>query len=205
MFADKWIAALTKPKETFAAEKANATAVEGAKHVALAYGALGLFGAIINLVLEEAAGVALPARMPRIGVVGLIVLPVFNVIAAVLLTTFGTGVLWVIAKLLGGKGSFAQQYYLSALYLAPFAVINLLTNIFGIFSPLLALLVNLLTFIYGLYLLTLVLKEAHEFSTLRAVAAWLILVVFVVVLLHLVFGTLVLSLLKLSVMAASKP
>ncbi|MFH1199451.1 MAG: Yip1 family protein, partial [Candidatus Micrarchaeota archaeon] len=165
-FWEKWVAVLTKPKETFAAEKANASLKEGAIHLAIGY---GIYGLITGILMAFA-----PSLFPGIpgmaaGVTAIITTPIsytlFGVAATAILTVF----MMAIAKLLSGPGGFAQMYYLGALYIAPMAILQVLT-----FVPTVGSLVMLLIGIYMLYLKTLMIKEVHGFSTGKAVAVWLI-------------------------------
>lgn len=92
-------------------------------------------------------------------------------------------VLFIFARLLGGKGSFGAQAYVQSLFYAPLAVIQQVFAVIPVVGrPLFALLA-----LCSLLPTTTSLKAAHGYSTWRAVATWLlpivlnILVVFVVV------------------------
>ncbi|OIO25391.1 hypothetical protein AUJ14_04365 [Candidatus Micrarchaeota archaeon CG1_02_55_22] len=145
-----WTAAVTKPEATFKAEKRKADLATGA----LNYAVGGLLGAVLGSLLLG-AWIALP------GVV------VSSIVGAIIGGLVGTLILWVVAKILGGKGEFTDQFYVTSLY-AP--VIMLLSGI-----PWL----GILAVLYGLYLLVLALKEVHAFSTGRAVAVIIVLLVLV--------------------------
>jgi hypothetical protein len=83
---------------------------------------------------------------------------------------FGSGVNYVFARLLGGKGNYTAQSYLIALYSAPFSIITVVIMLI----PWVGIWLAVLFSIYGLYLLTLALKETHGYSTGRAVLTWLL-------------------------------
>lgn len=94
-------------------------------------------------------------------------------------------VLFIFARLLGGKGSFGAQAYAQSLFYVPLAVIQqvfAVTPIFG--RPLFFLLAA-----YSLLPTTTSLKATHGYSTWRAVLTWLmpillnVVVVYVVVML----------------------
>ncbi len=178
-FVDKWEAVLTKPKETFAAEKKNASFAEGAKHLAIGYGVYGLLMGItlafLNTLYEIPGMPSLP--MPFPGMAAIITTPITYIIGGIVGIAIGTGVLWIIAKLLGGQGSFTAMYYLGSLYAAPLAVLQIL-SIISVAGGL----VSLLLLVYMLYLLTLMIKEVHGFDTTKAVLVWAIPLVLLVVL-----------------------
>ncbi|MEM2974183.1 MAG: hypothetical protein QW112_00955, partial [Candidatus Micrarchaeia archaeon] len=69
-----WKGVLTKPADTFKAEKKNATIGEGAKHLAIGYFVLGLVLGLAALLGLGALGGAAGAML---GVVGFIVSVVF--------------------------------------------------------------------------------------------------------------------------------
>ncbi|HLC50944.1 MAG TPA: YIP1 family protein [archaeon] len=89
----------------------------------------------------------------------------------------GSGLYYIFAKILGGKGSFAQQSYLLALWYAPIVAISWIPLIGMVFA------------IYSLYLVTVSQRIVHKFSTLRAVLSWLLplLIMIVLVFVALVF------------------
>jgi hypothetical protein len=166
-----WKDALLKPKQTFKKEKKNANLGNAVKQVFIA----GIIAGIVSAFAEISNSVAILVSTPFVAVIGLLL---------------GSGIYYVFARLLGGKSKYREQTYLIALYTAPLSIYS------SIFSTMTILLASLgsLNFIialpilimfglsiYGLYLLTLVLKEAHGLSTGRAVLAWLIPFLMVVV------------------------
>ena len=83
-------------------------------------------------------------------------------VITLVLTFVFTGIFFVAAKLLGGKGAFSKLYYLSSLYAVPLS--------FFLWIPWLGLLV----LVYGLHLFSLAAKEALELTHGKAVAAMLL-------------------------------
>jgi hypothetical protein len=92
-------------------------------------------------------------------------------------------VLFIFARLLGGKGSFGAQAYVQSLFYAPLAVFQQVLAVIPIVG-------RPLFFLFAIYSLvptTSSLKAAHGYSTWRAIITWLmpillnILVVFVMV------------------------
>lgn len=78
-------------------------------------------------------------------------------------------VLFIFARLLGGKGSFGAQAYVQSLFYGPLAVVQQVFAMMPIVGrPLFALLA-----VYSLIPTTTSLKAAHGYSTWRAVMTWL--------------------------------
>jgi hypothetical protein len=94
-------------------------------------------------------------------------------------------VLFIFARLLGGKGSFGAQAYAQSLFYAPLAVVQ---QVFAV-MPLVGRPLFILLAVYSLVPTTTSLKAAHGYSTLRAVLTWVlpillnVIVVYVVVML----------------------
>lgn len=161
---DTWVKAITKPKQTFSSEKSKADFGKGAQHILIA-------GVIVGIISGAWAaygfgGASVFASTFVSGIVG-----------QFLGWIIAGGIFYLFAKLLGGKGTFTTQIYLMALYMAPLAVIS---SILGL-VPYVGSWISLLVMIYGLYLLTLALKEAHNYTMGRAVLTWLIPVILLAV------------------------
>jgi hypothetical protein len=77
-------------------------------------------------------------------------------------------VLFIFARLLGGKGSFGRQTYLQSLFYAPLALVQQVLVMVPGFARLLFALVA----VWSLIPTTTSLKAAHGYSTLRAVLTW---------------------------------
>ena len=78
----------------------------------------------------------------------------------------GSGIYWIIAKLLGGTGSYGEQTYLLATFAAPLMIVNGLLNLI----PLCGGLAIFLVLIYYLVLAYFALQVAHDFSGNKALA-----------------------------------
>jgi hypothetical protein len=94
-------------------------------------------------------------------------------------------VLFIFARLLGGKGSFGAQAYAQSLFYAPLAVIQ---QVFAVI-PIVGRPLFFLLAVFSLLPTTTSLKAVHGYSTRRAVLTWLmpillnVVVVYVVVML----------------------
>lgn len=167
-----WKNALLKPKQTFKAEKKNAKLALGAKYILVS----GLITAAITA-LSYLAGLDTTLDSlflyPALVLLYIIFSPVLSVIGWL----FSSGVDYIFAKLLGGRGTYEQQTYLISLYVAPISIISAVL----LLVPVAGLWLSALLSLYGLYLVTMALKEAHGYSTGRAVLTWLIPFLIVVV------------------------
>ena len=183
-----WVGALTKPKETFAAEKANASLVEGVKQLALVSAIGGIVFALMFLAfaaiftgITSAFGLTgffqgFLGGFLSSGIILLVLLPIIMAITSVIITVVYVGIFYLICKVLGGTGSFEQQFYLSTIFLIPLEVL-MIALVVAI--PLLGILLALLLLLYGIYLAYLVTKEVHGFGVVKFVIALVIyLVVF---------------------------
>lgn len=153
----KWMDTLTKPTDTFRKEVRNANLMEGAKQLIIA----GLIGGFIAGIISLAKTVSVMRFFSL-----LIGLPIVMLIGWII----GSAILYVVAKILAGKGNFAQQSYLIALYTAPLGLI------FGIISeiPIVWIIVSFIIGLVSLVYLTIALREAHKITTLRAILIWFI-------------------------------
>jgi len=181
---EKWINVLTKPKEVFAEEKAYASLGKAIKIIFVAGVIAGIFGIIANYILLSLMGTLLslpssythsfpygdffgtPLSLPEYLALSFVA----GVIYAPIIFLIFSGINYLFAKLFKGEGNFTTQTYLIALFYAPCIVITSALGIIPFFGGLLALFV----LIYELYLLTLALKETHQYSTGKAILTWLI-------------------------------
>lgn len=173
-FVEKWKAVLMTPKPVFAAEKKNADYTEGVKQLAVAMVLAGILSAILVAVFPAKApelptgmNLPFPVQAPTASSV-LLGLPVQIILGVIMLFVF-TGILWVMAKILGGTGPYKEMVYLMALLSAAIALPNALNYV-----PVVGGLISFAVTIYSLYLLTLSIKEVHAMSTGKAVLVWLL-------------------------------
>src|SRR3989344_5286903 len=167
-----WMNALTKPAETFAAQKGKGGISEGAVNFAIAFAVSALISAIVAFLMPTPT-VAIEGydfAVPKPGPESIIINPIMGAIVGVILMFIAVGILYVMAMILGGKGGFGAQYYLTSIYYAPIAIITAILGVVPVVGGILGLLLGL----YSLYLLTIMLKTLHEFSILMAVLTWLI-------------------------------
>lgn len=166
-YFQKWYDALTKPKETFKKEKKNASLSEAAKNIGLAGLIAGIIQAIVTLALSTSLFSVVFAAA------SIVLMPIVSIIAMLI----GSGVLYLLAKVFGGKGNFNTQTYLFSLYQAPIILIATLVS----FIPVAGIIIGFVIELYALYLLTLALKETHNYSTGKAIATWLVPMIILIV------------------------
>ena len=123
------------------------------------------------------------------GLISLFLIPVF-IIVNIIFALISDGVVFIFAKLLGGKGYGFVQFFSTSLYVS--ASIILLMAILSplLVIPLLNILFAICILIYSFYLTTMLIKAYFGLSTIRAVLALLIpvilLIIIVIILLFLI-------------------
>jgi len=189
-----WFKSLVNPVEVFREEKKNADLVEAVKIVGITGFILSIFYAISYVIstflfadMMTNMGMA-DAYWGESGSMGMVLLVgilivILCFIFNILFFLIQSGLLFIFAKLFGGKGDFSTQTYLISLPYAaltlieiPFVIFNIIPFIGFLFS-----LVSLLIWIYGLYPLTIALKETHDYDTMKAVLTWVVLILIIVV------------------------
>lgn len=98
-------------------------------------------------------------------------------------------VLFIVARLLGGKGSFGTQAYMQSLFYAPLAVVQQVVVVIPIVGRFLFALIAL----YSLYLTTTSLKAAHGYSAPRATLTWVIPIVLNAVVVSIIVALLIVN------------
>ncbi|MBI4044909.1 MAG: YIP1 family protein [Candidatus Diapherotrites archaeon] len=167
-----WIDAFIKPSETFAAEKANATAGKGSINFFIA----GFMSALISYLIfalfpNQFFSIygyqpsTLPLPLSDIAGIS-IVMPVATIVIGIIWTT----VIFVASKILGGKGNFTALLYLVSLPLVVFSLISWIPY------------VGILVMLYLLWLEVIAVRESQELSTGKSIATILIPPIIVVVL-----------------------
>jgi len=168
-----WVSAYFRPAAVFAVESSNASLGGAAKNLAVA-------GVIAGVVVGVATILSAMLSINPGGLItGAIALVVMAVLYPVLLVLGGflcSGVYFVFAKLLGGKGTYATQTYTLALVMggsillsAPFQLLGAIPLVGLIFS-----FGSALVSIYSLYSEYRVIKEVHQLSSGKAIAVILL-------------------------------
>jgi len=126
-------------------------------------------------------------------VVNLILGAIFGAIFGVIGYYIGQAILWIFAKLFGGKGNLTLQANLLATFVAPLTVV---TSILGLI-PAVGWILNFLVWLYELVLLTFGLQVAHDYTRGKAVLTWLVPLIILLILLLILFLILGVALLSL--------
>lgn len=164
---ETWKNALLNPKKTFKKEKKKSNLGLGANYIAKAGIIAGIIAGIASLNLTNF-------------IFSIILYPILNVVGWLL----GSAIYYMFAKLLGGKGDYTKQSYLMSLYIAPLSIVSaILVSI-----PVVGIWLSFFVTVFGLYLLTFALKEAHNYSTDKAVLTWLIPFIILVIILLIGLG-----------------
>jgi len=151
-----WIDVLTRPKETFAKEKANSSIGKGVANILVASIFIGILISVVSII-------------SRNDILGVVFVFVITIVVAMMGFFISNIIYYVVAKLLGGKGNFEEQFYLTAIFTAPLTILAIFSAI-----PLIGMIVEVGVTLYMLYLLTLAIKEVHNLSTIKAILVWLI-------------------------------
>jgi len=156
-----WSKVLTRPSvEVFDEEAPKADLTQAIVVMVLTGLVSGLLGGLLRLVFTAGRyGI-------RAWIIGTIVSPIFYPIVFLI----GSGILYLIARALGGQGDFNTQTYLISLFAAP---LGMASGVLGPI-PLLGGLISLAISIYQLLLLTYALVSAHKYETSKAIITWAI-------------------------------
>lgn len=177
-----WLKILINPKEILMKEKFNAND----KNTIKVAGVAGIIAGIIlsaTILLFPCNNTDAPMHVFSeicgknmvMCVMSILLQIIFSPISSIVYVVGVSGILYIFAKMFGGKGNFTTQTYMVSLVVAPYFIISMFFFIFAdetkkIFIWMLYAIVA----IYLLYLLTLTLKETHDYTTKKAVLTWLI-------------------------------
>jgi len=193
---------LVHPREVLEKEIPNTNLNAALKTYAI-YGAitgllLGIFFALLFGFLGAILGAA-TSEIPIVGVLAglglasIVVMPILMVILILVSTVIVWGIYWIIAKVLGGTGTFTQNYFLSSKLVWPVLVAGLIVGILSLI-PLLGFLIMLAWTLYSIYIHAVAISVANKISVLKAVIVYLIPVVIIIVLVILLLGAILATL-----------
>jgi hypothetical protein len=198
------------PDETMAAEKKKASVSEAHKTFAI-YGAIfglivGIFIAIIGVAVGGALGTTLNS-IPLLGfffglgLLAVILVPILNAIFTVVFSYIWYFVISVVAQALGGTGTFEPTYYLGSRLIWPTLVASVIVGILGII-PFLGWLLQIVWFFYSIYLGVTLISVAHNMGKFKALLAFIIPVILLIVLIGMIFGALLIGLITAAAAAS---
>lgn len=171
-FSDVWMKALTKPSVATYQDFVSRPGVTlgrafiwvfVASFLGSIFAFLGVYlsGGLSNLGLDEVSSVAPGVPLPFL----LFVCGVpFSAVSGMISLAIVAGVSQLVARALGGTGTFTQLAYSFAAYLAPMSIVTSLVGIIPIIGCL-----NVLLGLYGMFLNVVAVKAVHRFDWGRAV------------------------------------
>lgn len=162
-----WKSVLLKPKETFKKERKKADLTLGAKYILISslIGTAIMLLSLSYIIGLDGSGLSL-SSYSTFYISYVIMTPIMSIVGWLI----GSAMDYFFARLMGGKGTYAQQTYLIAVYSAPISIISVLLYLI----PVAGMWLVFLLLFYSLYLLTTALKEVHGFSTGKAIMSWLL-------------------------------
>jgi hypothetical protein len=192
-----WLRVLTSPSEaTFEAErqKPSATLTTALIWMVIAGVVTGVLGYIQSLVMAESMRGAIPqmlevldlppeseaqlVQLSETGAFGnLGAASLGSIISVPLGFLIGVGILWLLARLLGGVGEYGRYAYLSATYTAPLTIVSALLGLVPFVGCL-----SFILYIYQIVLSYYATKVEHQLSSGRALIVVLIPIIFTLLL-----------------------
>lgn len=189
-----WINAYFRP---VSAIKESGSLSDAAKNIAIAGLLVGVVSGILALVGMSLGGAATGSTMMggmggligggiglAGGIVTLVALAVLTPIIYIVMGFVGSAIYFVIAKVLGGKGSYTAQTHILALVMCgtalltlPFQVLETIPMVGGIFG-----LATMLIGIYAFYSEYRAIKEVHKLSQIKAIAVVILPLIVIMVL-----------------------
>ena len=198
-WSQTWIKALTQPNVATFEQIANDAPPDSySKALTWIFAATlvsGLINVVVGLVFSSAArfsnvrGIDPATLQGTSTVVSLICVPVIGLIS-VIITAIIVGITHLVARALGGTGTYNKLIYTTAAYSAPLTIVSSLIGVI----PVVGACVNLILGIYGLVLNVTSVKAVHQFdwgkAILSSVVIWIGLLVLVAVILIVVLALL---------------
>ena len=143
---------------------------------------VAVLGGIIGAVAGNAAQNNLVfGLIAGLGLLAVIIMPIVMALVTLIGSYIGYGVMYLVAKVVGGTGTFEANYFLGAKLLVPMIVANIIVSILGVI-PLIGALINVAWFFYTLYLMVILVSVANKLSTMKSVVVVLLPMIIVFVL-----------------------
>jgi hypothetical protein len=184
---DLWKAALNDPDATISSQQRNGGYVKGILMLCLA----GALYAVISAILTSNFFL-------------LVLGPSMFAVMVPALAFAASAVVYAFAKVLGGKGGFREQFYLTAVLVSPIILLMAFAKVLYII-PLIGFLFKAAAMfvldVYALYQVTLALRVVHDLSTMRAILSWM-LPLLIVAIIVIVFTILIVAVILAAIPAA---
>ena len=108
---------------------------------------------------------------------------------------FGYGLYYLVAKLLGGKGTFVQNYFLGSRLFWPMIFASIIVGIITMI-PFVGWLVQIIWFLYTIYLSVVLISVANNITKLRAVVVYVLPGIIILAILFMVIGSVLIGALE---------
>jgi len=151
---------------------------DGIKNYVLAAILMAVIVGILALVQSLMFGAPIDAA-----IIGIITFLIVIVIAVVVGTLISTGLSYVWCKLLGGKGTFGDQYYQFSIVASGLLIVSAVLMVIPFIGSLIAGLLS----VYYLYLVFLVYRSVHKFTDGRAAVAVIVPFILLIILAVILF------------------
>lgn len=176
------------PQETMTADVKDAELKKAMKPFAI-------FGALAGLVigLGIAAG-GMIGGLGALSIAAVIIVPIVLAILMVLGTGFSSGLYFLVAKLVGGKGTFVQNYYLNARLFWPVLFASIIAVALTLI-PFVGWLFQIIWVLYSIYLSIMVISVANNISKLRALIVYVLPTIIAMIILFIVLGSIIMGIL----------
>lgn len=154
--------------------------------VYILYSILSLFWGFVSSIIAALLGygdLSSVAALNLLGIVFSVIIIPIGIVVGLIFALLSDAVVFLFAKLLGGKGYGFIQFFSTSLYVSA-AITLLFAIILPLFYiPFLNILIAICIFVYSLYLTTMLIKAYFDLSTIKAVLAWLIPLILLIIIL----------------------
>jgi len=155
------------PDVTFQTEKYSASLKGAIKNIGIAGVICGAIYALIAILCPE---VIKPGYVNYGISMRLLVAVLYLVLSPILITLsllIESGILYIFARVLDGRGTYTVQTYLMSLFMPPLIIINVILNISQVGY------LSVVVGIFMVYVLTIALMKTHGYDLWKAIVTWL--------------------------------
>ncbi len=176
------------PEETMKANLKDAEMKKAMKPFAIAGALVGLL-----LGLDIAFGGA-AFGLGGLSYAAIIIVPIVLAIGLAIASGFGYGLYFLVAKLLGGKGTFLQNYYLGSRLFWPTIFASIIVGLLTLI-PFVGFLIQIIWVVYTTYLVIVLISVANNITKLRALVVYVLPGIIILAILFMLIGGAVIGLL----------
>ena len=177
------------PEETMKADVKNADMKTAMKSFGIAGAIAGFFVGLAVAFGGAAFGLG------ALSYAAIIVVPIVFAILMAVGSGFGYGLYYLVAKLLGGKGTFVQNYFFGSRLFWPMIFASIIVGIITMI-PFVGWLVQIIWFLYTIYLSVVLISVANNITKLRAVVVYVLPGIIILAILFMVIGSVLIGALE---------